>query len=234
MSRRLRDQPCTYCGADPPSERDHIPPANLFGNPPSNLITVPACSTCNRQASQDDEYFRNMLAFREGFDQHPEMQVVLPAAHRSLLRPEAAGMARAFVESAFAIKPVDSMADSEGLKLGYKVDLARLDRVVTRVMKGLYFRHLGRRIPSEYGVRSFCGSGLQHVDSTLGPDLARFVTTLTAGPSTTVGQDVFSYWFHTVPDEANAAAAFFMFYEREWFLSLVARDGDLETRESGE
>jgi hypothetical protein len=50
---------CIYCGASEDLTVDHVPPKNLFPEPrPSDLITVPACGTCNQSYAQDDEYFR--------------------------------------------------------------------------------------------------------------------------------------------------------------------------------
>lgn len=50
---------CVYCGRPEGGTDDHIPPENLFGKPrPPDLIKVPACLTCNRSCSKDDEYFR--------------------------------------------------------------------------------------------------------------------------------------------------------------------------------
>src|SRR5258708_29326261 len=58
---------CAYCGTtNVPLERDHVPPACLY--PPSKkaqgnlqLITVPACSGCNRGYSDDEAHFRTVI-----------------------------------------------------------------------------------------------------------------------------------------------------------------------------
>ena len=53
---------CVYCGSEENITREHIPPKALFPPPkPSNLITVPACNTCNGKKSIDDEYFNWFL-----------------------------------------------------------------------------------------------------------------------------------------------------------------------------
>ena len=54
-------QACYLCGGEA-TTRDHIPPKGLFPAPrTANLITVPACSTCNQRASLDDGYLRLVL-----------------------------------------------------------------------------------------------------------------------------------------------------------------------------
>ena len=53
---------CIYCGKNEANERDHIPPKSFFPEPrPSNLITVPSCSVCNRGYGKIDEIVRNQL-----------------------------------------------------------------------------------------------------------------------------------------------------------------------------
>jgi hypothetical protein len=53
---------CIYCGINEANERDHIPPKSFFPEPrPSNLITVPSCSKCNRDYGKIDEIVRNLL-----------------------------------------------------------------------------------------------------------------------------------------------------------------------------
>jgi len=53
------DRSCVYCGSAVQLTREHVFPKNLFLPPkPKNLVTVPACKSCNESYDQDDEYFR--------------------------------------------------------------------------------------------------------------------------------------------------------------------------------
>ena len=60
---------------------------------------------------------------------------------------------------------------SAGLHVGnaeaYDVNLERLGRVTDRIVKGLYFKEFGGRLPNTHGVRSFAESGLTDIDSDL-------------------------------------------------------------------
>jgi hypothetical protein len=47
---------------------DHVPPRALFPPPRPNLITVPACETCNRSASEAEEKFKVYLSAKSGVD----------------------------------------------------------------------------------------------------------------------------------------------------------------------
>ena len=44
-----RQQPCYYCGALPPSSREHVPPKMMFTGFACNHITVPSCDEHNTQ-----------------------------------------------------------------------------------------------------------------------------------------------------------------------------------------
>src|SRR5579859_4140645 len=58
-SEMKRVKKCYLCGATRNLTRDHIPPKGFFPPPlPTNLITVPCCSSCNNSFSTDDEAAR--------------------------------------------------------------------------------------------------------------------------------------------------------------------------------
>ena len=53
---------CVYCGCGEGRTRDHVPPKCLIRSPyPADLLTVPACTDCNRDFSRDEEYFRLVI-----------------------------------------------------------------------------------------------------------------------------------------------------------------------------
>ena len=57
---------CIFCGK-PATTRDHIPPKGIFPDPmPSDLITVPACESCNSNTKLDDEYFQWLITTGSG------------------------------------------------------------------------------------------------------------------------------------------------------------------------
>ena len=53
---------CIYCG-NPAQSSEHIIARCLLEKPyPNNLLTVPACSSCNHSVSSDEKYFEIILA----------------------------------------------------------------------------------------------------------------------------------------------------------------------------
>ena len=60
-------QQCVYCGVKLGTTSDHVPPDQMFPDPkPSNLITVPACSECNKGFQKDEDYFRGLIGLTGG------------------------------------------------------------------------------------------------------------------------------------------------------------------------
>jgi hypothetical protein len=151
MTRRPSPTECTYCGGRGPFTRDHIPPSNLFPKPrPNDLITVPACGTCNHDASLDDEYFR--LAITTGVDpaRFPREFAHSLAAIRRLAQPRKVRFAGTMI-AAVGSAQIHSPA---GVYLGrapaLQVQGARVLRVVARIIAGLYYHHLGVRLPAAH------------------------------------------------------------------------------------
>ena len=146
-----------YCGRADPDTVDHIPPKNLFAKPrPSSLVTVPSCTGCNRGASQDDEYFRLMVTLRHDLD-HVDASAAMEAAMRSLERPQGRGLLAALLATTRRVE----VKTPAGLYLGhagtYQPDFERLYRVVRRIIRGLFYRETGRRLPDGYQVNVFTG-----------------------------------------------------------------------------
>src|SRR5574341_703173 len=56
-----RQEPCYYCGAPPPSTREHVPPRGLFKNHNITSITVPSCDRHNYEKHGYDQGFITAL-----------------------------------------------------------------------------------------------------------------------------------------------------------------------------
>lgn len=149
---------CAYCGKWDIVDRDHIPPKSLFGdNPPPNLITVPACKEChhgkNENISLDDQYFVHRLIMKEDTEWHPVVQYeMLPKLFRGWTRNESF--------SYF----LSTLADERNLAWdGYRfvavngkpkiyIDGSRFQRVLMRILKGLFFYIKKVPIPESHGL----------------------------------------------------------------------------------
>lgn len=92
----------------------------------------------------------------------------------------------------------------------YSVDLARLDRVAARAVKGLFLHHYERRLPDDYEVIAYTADGLT------ASGRADVVNTVVAPVLRTdrheIGGDVFEYWFQADPNMPNVSGWLLRFF----------------------
>lgn len=208
---------CTYCGSWKRLTKDHIPPKCLFGKPrPNDLITVPCCNQCNVSASKDDEYFRLMLAMRDDAGDHPEAQKVLPQVIRSLQRPQARGLQGSLMENINEFYSSNKKGFIEP-RASYDVDLQRLDDVASRIVKGLFWKESGERLPHDYEANAYNDSGIiSHSRN----GLAIFRELLEQQPKI-MGRSAFQYWTKAVAEDKYISAWILQFYESVVFFCFT-------------
>ncbi len=227
-SRRRAPAACTYCGSPNPTSFDHVPPRNLFGKPrPGNLVTVPSCETCNVGASQDDEYFRLMIALRHDLD-HPDASAAIDAALRSLARPEARGLRAGLLHSSRAAV----LRTRNGLIVGrtdvYFPDVDRLCRVVCRITRGLFFHETGRRLPDRYQVTAHLAPEVERPSTARALEAFRtMVAELENNPPRFIGKRVLSYRWGTAAEDPNASVWLLVFYRRVLFMCFTTPPEDV-------
>jgi hypothetical protein len=216
---------CVYCGKVAPITYDHVPPRNLFAKPrPDNLIRVPSCKEChgqNKQVSQDDEYFRNMLAMREDIFDHPDIKQILPRVLKSLARPDKVKSAKSIYRTMRKVDVRTRLGLYLGTKIAYNVNLARLDNVARRIVKGLFFHEKGHRLPDEYKVIVLSESGLYNANDYFKKQLQIIFRPLMANTPKIIGNQVFSYRVYYTYTDDNASAWLLEFYEQVRFFCMT-------------
>lgn len=136
-----------YCGSTTQITHEHVFPKNLFLPPRPKLITVPACERCNKSYDQDDEYFRAFVVTRAFQDPTGrkmwDEKIVASTLKRS---PR---LKKALVDSLRRVefKSPAGIYLGDGHEIGFK--RARVDRIVEKIVRGLYRHHLGRRLRSK-------------------------------------------------------------------------------------
>jgi hypothetical protein len=140
---------CAYCGSPAAATDDHIPARNIYAEPrPANPPKVKSCLACNNGASDDDEYFRDVVVRHRHISALPQAQRRLSAMFRAAGIPAKTTYARGILDS-FVNVEVTSPA---GLYLGhqpaYKVDANRMTRILRRYVRGLYCWEMGERLPT--------------------------------------------------------------------------------------
>ncbi len=173
----------------------------------------------------DDEYFRLVVAFREDVGDHPDVRAILPVIYRSLKKPRKVGLKNAVLNNIH----YRNLRTPGGIFLGpratYDVELDRLDRVVARIIRGLYHHHTATRIPNDYNVAVFSEDGLRVSPSNLLQLQTEVLDPLSRTAIHSVGGTVFRYRYAAVATDPLSSAWLLTFYERVSFLGLVAPCG---------
>ncbi|MCY3770783.1 MAG: hypothetical protein OXG98_01975 [Gemmatimonadetes bacterium] len=224
MAKRKRI--CVYCGSQEKSTKDHIPPKCLFADLPDDLITVDSCKTCNNGASKDDEYLRDLLIRERRTENHSEARKVRQKFYRALQREESRGYTKSIVDN---IVPLDVFTQAGiyiGSAGGYEVDHERLDRVVERIIKGLYSNTHRTRLPDSYEVEVWDDNYLAEFDQDTQDEFLRPFMSMNGQPPTkAIGNGVFAYWYLQAVDSDFVTAWVLRFYNSVFmFCKTVPKD----------
>jgi hypothetical protein len=207
MAKRLKRR-CFWCGADDPSEQDHVFPASLFIEPRPALITVPACNLHNRVFSLDEEYFRDFILASSY--SHLEAKLLWQTKTRSTLRRKPSYRAMLAAQ----LRKLE-MKTAGGVFLGFLdaliADPSRINSVLRKMARGLYYHHQGEPLgPVEWTIHQ------ARADRPLPPAAVELVRSLSAPID--VGH--IRYRFGRPRDERGALGAAIRFFDRVLFIII--------------
>lgn len=145
---------CVFCEkiAD---TKEHIPAKHFFkGVQEKELITVPSCHKCNASFQKDEVFFRQ---FNAGFlmDRSPAAKDLMDNEITRSIRRRPALAIQMFNQ----MKLVDAYTGSGiylGKKTAYKIsdfDRNRIDRVVKKIIQGLFFHEFNQILPKDWIIR---------------------------------------------------------------------------------
>ncbi|MBD3343131.1 MAG: hypothetical protein GF353_28800 [Candidatus Lokiarchaeota archaeon] len=212
---------CAYCGQYGYITDDHIPPKNLFSKPrPQNLITVPSCFNCNEGASKDDEYLRMILSLRDDLAYNENIKKLQPKIEKSLTRPEFSGLRKLFLDS---IKS-GSILTNSGLYLGkiplIEPDSKRINRVITRIVMGLYYVEKQKVLSKDCNIVWFRYEKWKRLNKNTTQTLKDMITYLRAAKSHVIGNHDFSYRFVYAQQDDRYFAGTITFYNKVTFIIM--------------
>lgn len=218
---------CTYCGVQPGTTRDHVPPKSLFARPRPSLVTVPCCEACRSTQSLDDEYFVQMLSMKSGLRETDSSRDARNAALRALSKPTKQRSTQALLRSVNNV----SMHSLTGLYLGnrlaYDVDLERLCKVIERTVVGLHLEEFKIRLPAGHRCKAHALDGFEQAPLAAKSDVRTLWGHATSGQRRDLGVDVFTYWFREVQDSERATMWAFVVYGGVGFVAITAPSGHL-------
>ena len=195
---------CAICGKMPATTLDHIPPKGIFPKPRPRLITVPACSSCNQESSKYDESFMVYLSLHVGMDSPEskrlwERHAIKTVKHNRRLRNRLVTTMRpVYLRSPGGI--------ITGPQMGSPWDDEAHDRVVERMIRGLYFYHFGEIL----GERVLCKvQWLQEIDKAIYEMFEPL-------QQNAIGNSQVLYRYGRACDEPLGSIWLFQFYNRHW------------------
>lgn len=154
----------------------------------------------------------------------PDGKFARAAAMRSVRRPQARGLLTTLLATMHDVE----LRSPAGLYLGRRVaafapDTERLLRVVRRIVLGLFYRDLGRRLPEGYRTKVYLPSAVDRTSEDAEEGLLilqQMAAMLSRRPPRFVGRPVLTYWQSSTEDP-NATAWLLMFYERVSFIGIT-------------
>ncbi|MBN8476125.1 hypothetical protein [Sulfuritalea sp.] len=132
---------CVLCAIRPATTHDHVPPKGLFKGLEAQLITVPACSTCNNGSSSDDEDLRFFISVQIGKQTAGSAKLWNDGAHKSIKRKTK--LREAVIASTRTVETMDNEGNCVE-RLGFEVPVRIYQTVFERTTRGLFFFHTGR------------------------------------------------------------------------------------------
>jgi hypothetical protein len=177
-------------------------------------------------SSKDDEYLRLILTSRADTFKNPTVQQLLPKVHRGLARRQSRGFLTSFTNDIRYVRIKDA-SGKEQLHPAFQVKEKRLNSIISKVVKGLMYHALNRRLPSGYAIRVI--SDIEDLPENV---LLGLVEPLSREPHIIIGNRVFAYTYKVIADEPDVPAPFaslwlLSFYETVPFFIIVGAEKDL-------
>jgi len=152
-----------------------------------------------------------MIAMRNDAHEHPEAKKVWDTAYRGLKRNTKEGLAVKLLND---IKRVDSYSERgkyQGQKSVFKIDYSRVEPVLVRIVRGLFYSVTSRPLPEHYEVRVFV---LEGFDDSFWKDekLTRWIQIGIAQEPHIIGENIFSYRYVFSTDDRFTSIWVMEFY----------------------
>jgi hypothetical protein len=198
-----------------------VPPRSFYGRtPPANLITVPACEACNSGFGQLDDYARFVLITTENKESRTRKDLI-PTVRRYAEREESSRQLAKFYESL----ETGLLRNDAGVfveRQMFEVEGAKMDAFAIRVIKALFYRESGRRLPAGYVVKPIHYRQIPELDARgeLNREFFVFIMErLQQSARRRQWGDVFGYsWVQWPPDDVNATWWLLSLYDKAQYV----------------
>lgn len=149
----MSNELCMFCGKEIDEAeltREHFVPKCLWekGHRPIKTRTLPAHKSCNSSFSEDNDYFRDVLASEMGAEKNEAARLVQQGSLKRKFskHPGAVRKNLGKTEHVWFTLPSGLIVRS----LTYAVDSDRIASVLHNVIKGIYYTTQGEPLPNEF------------------------------------------------------------------------------------
>ena len=206
MSSKFKKKNCIYCDK-PATTKDHVPQECFFPKPaPKNLITVPSCFDCNNSFADDENYVRTVLASARLNDipNSPVEKIWNQKVQRSLQKNP-----KVLKEVFKSFLPIDVYHGSIyfGKRPGFRCDRERVDRIMGKIVKGLFYFENKKPLPNDFIVKVFLSP---NEDDKIPNEIKESICTSIIK---CVSKDVFKYRTIHLPEDPNYSVWVLNFYD---------------------
>ena len=178
----------------------------------------------------DDDYFWMIMHTRMETGGHTELSKTKAKFVSSLNRKESARFKRSIVTSMFSAELVTKSGLYVGTAPALRVEGARLNRVASRIVKGLFYHEKGFRLPDSCEAVAFADPLTTSDDPKV---VNRIVSFMLTKPENVIGDNVFSYRFHFHEEEEYTSAWLMIFYESMLFSGSTSLREETEMSNQG-
>jgi len=208
----MKSRKCAYCGDVGSMTEDHIPPQCIFPKPrTTSLIKVDCCEPCRKGWSKDDEEFRRFVWSAEGAEKHPSFDKAVDSIISSITRPESKYYKNKVMNSLEDVEAYSESGIFLGVKPATKLEWHRIERVLERIVKGLFFRKNKQLIPSNHELI------IKIPNLELGNELCQFPFEEIEN----ICDGIFRYWLYEQNDESFTSLWLMSFCQTVWVLGYI-------------
>jgi hypothetical protein len=203
---------CALCGEAPATTEDHLPPQAIYPKELREGIQlhwVPTCAECNNGSSNDDEWFKAAMCFVGGATPEHEDAFVNSLA-------STVGHNNKIAKQIFSTAANVSVSYGDGVAkpmVGVKFDEDRYNRIIEKIVRGLYWRQKQHALGKSSKVTVVPGDGLSREDA------RRWDQLMNCLPAHALNNNLFFYKCNISHDGTSTWGM--QFFNKHWVFACV-------------
>ncbi len=212
---------CVYCGNNPGTTSDHVPPKSLFPLPrPLNMVTVPSCEECQARFKKDEDVFMAWITFGPA-GESPAGRLLWEQKLKRTYKKDG-GVKKVIARSFRQVSLETPGGIYAGKRLAISIDPERKNNVLKKIVRGLFWVEYKERLPENVPIEIY---GIHGKDKLVHELIA------VTYEATTAWEGIFEYRHGRAP-ERSESYWIMSFFRRNYFVAIV--DGVEGIKESNE